>query len=183
MRSCSAIGHWSNPNLFDGLICECFAKGMLAIPNGLGDTLHEADHVVLPVSDMITNLHAKNDVPLVVGIEVHIERIHRTVPMIVDNDRATRDSVRLALTIGDNTVQPRRVLADIVLGSQPDFRRLAIQAIKVVQGQRIWCVGDRCGVDLRCSMNELSTKIRRSILIRRLEPNKRSWRQRVSEAT
>ena len=165
MRSYSAVGHWSNPNLFDSFICECFAKGMLAVPHGLWNTLHEADHVMLPVSDMITDLPAENGIPLVVGIEVHVERVHRTVPMVVDDDRATRDSVRLARTIGNHTLQPRRVLADVVLGSQPDFRRLAVQRIKVVQGERVWCVGDRCGVDLRCSVDELRTKIRRSILI------------------
>jgi hypothetical protein len=40
---------WPLAFLFEGVICECLATGVLAVPDGCRLALCEANHVVFPV--------------------------------------------------------------------------------------------------------------------------------------
>ena len=93
---------------------------MLGIPDRLRDSIDETNHVVLPVSNVVANLHSENNVPLVECIEIHIEGIYRAISVIVDNDRTAGDSIRLAGTVWFDTGQPGWVFGDVVFGSQVD---------------------------------------------------------------
>lgn len=53
----AGVGYWPLVFLFDCVVGECLAAGVLAIPDGLWGTIGEADHVVLPVrSDSINRV-------------------------------------------------------------------------------------------------------------------------------
>ena len=47
--SLARIGDWSTIDLQDGIISECLAAGVLAVPQSLWLTILESNHVVLPV--------------------------------------------------------------------------------------------------------------------------------------
>jgi hypothetical protein len=49
VSSLTRVSDWSAIDLQDGIISECLAAGVLAVPQSLWLTILETDHVVLPV--------------------------------------------------------------------------------------------------------------------------------------
>lgn len=50
MGSICGVCEWSLVLLFDRVVGECLAVGVLAIPDGLRGAIGKADHVMLPIS-------------------------------------------------------------------------------------------------------------------------------------
>ena len=73
---------------------------------------------VLPVAQVIAHLLLEYNLPLVVGIKVHVEGIDDSIALVVDYDAAGLGSSGLPLIIRQDTFQPRWVLADVILRSQ-----------------------------------------------------------------
>lgn len=51
MCAISRISVWSNTLLLHCIISERLAAGVLAVPYGVGGTISEANHIVLPIID------------------------------------------------------------------------------------------------------------------------------------
>lgn len=84
------------------------------IPYCFGDTVFETYHVVLPVTHMVADFLTKDRVPLVVGIEVHVECINVARAAVIDNDCTACRAIRLTIAVWFHTIKPRRIFSDVV---------------------------------------------------------------------
>lgn len=98
------IGDGPHALLLNGGIGEGFAVAVLAVPDLLGSAVLEPDHVVLPISNVIAEFLEEHRVAEVVGIEIHVEDVHQSGSMVVDNDRGAGCAVGLPGRVWNNPV-------------------------------------------------------------------------------
>lgn len=123
------------------------------VPNCLRNAILEPNHIVFPVADVVANLLAKNSVPLVESIEVHIVCVHVTSTMVIDDHRTACGTVRLTIAVRSDTLKPRRILGNIIdRGKVHALAAKCIQGGKVIQCQWIWSTIHHIEVDFWFSM-------------------------------
>lgn len=71
---------------------ECLPVSVLAVPYYLWCAIHKTNHVVFPVSNMISKFLAQHCVALVVGVEIHVECINEARAVVV-HDYGAGDGV------------------------------------------------------------------------------------------
>ncbi|KAB8356361.1 hypothetical protein FH972_023945 [Carpinus fangiana] len=105
---------------------ESFTVGVLRIPYFLRHTILEANHVVLPIKSQIKLQQdqlqqQRTEENKDVRVEVHIKRIDGAIPAVMGDDGGRHGAFSLALGVGLDTLQPSRVLSDIVVAGQVDL--------------------------------------------------------------
>lgn len=106
MRSFGTISYRSNALFLNGGVGKCFTVCMLAIPDGLRSPVFEANHVMFPVANMVSDSLTENRRPIIVCIKIHINCVNVTGTVIVDNYRGADSSVCLAIAIRFDTLKP-----------------------------------------------------------------------------
>lgn len=106
MRTFGAVSDRPLPVFLNGVVGESLAIGMLAVPNRLGDSITETDHVVLPVPNVIPKLLPENDVPFVVSIKVKVECVNQARSVVIDDNGGAHGAVRLATPVRRHTFEP-----------------------------------------------------------------------------
>ena len=114
MRAVSTIGYWPLPFLFHCIVAECFSISVLAEPDRLGFFIQKSNHGVLPVANMIVHILVQNRGSVIVRIEVHVEDIDVPATVVIDDDSRTHSINRFASAIRFHTIEPRRLLSNIV---------------------------------------------------------------------
>lgn len=81
VRAAGRVVYWSfafsgtGTEFLERGVCERLAVAVLAEPHCLGHPVLEADHVVFPVADVVTQFAAEDCVALVVGVKVEVEYV------------------------------------------------------------------------------------------------------------
>jgi hypothetical protein len=85
---------------------------------------------------MVAEFLCKDGLPLVVGIEVHVEGVDRAGAVVVDHNAARLGAVRLAVRIGSHAFHPLGGVGHVVVGAQEDiFSAVRIQFVQIIQRQ------------------------------------------------
>lgn len=126
--------------LVDGGPVERLAVVVLGIPHRAGGAIGEADHVVLPVADVVAELVAEDGVALVVGVEVHVEGVDGAVALVVDDDGAGGVGAGAAAGVGLDAVEVGRVFAEVGGGGEVDVGAVGgvgggVQLVEVGEGE------------------------------------------------
>ena len=86
---------------------------MLTVPYSRRLAVLEPNHVVLPVSNMITKFVEEYGIAEIIGIEVHIESVNEAGAMVVYDYRTALCAIRPSVRVGDYTVEPFWSFRDI----------------------------------------------------------------------
>ena len=85
---------------------------------------------------MIAQFLLKDDLALVVGIEVEVEGVDDAGTSVVDDDAARNCAVGLSVRVWSDAFKPWWVLSEIVVGTEVDIFLVAIvKNIEILQGQ------------------------------------------------
>ncbi len=115
---------------------------------------------ISPVAQVVAQFLFKYDLALVIGVEVHVEGINNSIIFLVDYDTTRFGSLCLSLVVGQNTLQPCWIFADVVLRGQIDdlllwISLVFVQNVEVVQCQ-LWKSRNRFVVHFGLGMSYLS---------------------------
>ena len=141
VRTHRAIRYWPYTLLLNGIVRKCFTKAMLAKPHSLWYSVLESDHVVLPVTYMITDDHASDSIAQIERVKVHIEGIDQARAVVINDDRAACGSFCFAGAIRLNSVQPWRVDGNVDIRREINCAIGGVQIVEIVQSERIWSAG------------------------------------------
>ena len=72
-------------------------------------------------SDMIINILVEDNATPVKRIEVHIESVYFTIPVVVDNNKHTGSPLGFSCAVRFHSIKPRRVCSDVNSGSEIDL--------------------------------------------------------------
>lgn len=146
--------------LVDGAVLEGLSLAVLTVPQRLRLAVLEANHVVLPIPDMISHDKAEVHPSEIKSVEVHVKGIDQTGSEVVDNDGATDGVASLAISVRCLPKEPCRVVLDVVFGRQVDIlAALIVQIVQVVQGQRIRGVTNHGEIDLGSGVVQLAADV------------------------
>ena len=85
---------------------------------------------------MIAQFLPKDDLALVVGVEVEVEGVNDAGTFVVDHDGAGNCAVGLSVRVWSDAFKPCWILGEVVVGSEVDiFLVTIVQSIEILQGQ------------------------------------------------
>ena len=117
---------------------------------------------------MISELLSKNNLPLIIGVEVHVKHIDIAVTMIIDYDTARRRILGFAISVWAYTFEPGWILRYIFIRASTqvhivtdfaDFVNVlggvkGVEGIKVAQRQGIRIARDKSSWGCRMLMRK-----------------------------
>lgn len=122
--------------LLYGFVGECLPVVVLTKPYGLGLSILEANHVVLPVANVIAEFSEEDRAALVVGVEVHVEGVNCTIATVVDDDGRAGDVVGLARGVRNDAGEPNRLCSHVDVRRQvyiPAMIAIGVEDIEVLE--------------------------------------------------
>lgn len=91
----------------------------------------------LHVAHMIAELLIEDGLAPIVGIEIKVKRIHDIGTFVIHYNAARYCTTGLSLRVWSDTLQPCRVLSEVIVGGEVDILLSAVvQGVQIVQSQR-----------------------------------------------
>lgn len=118
MRPLGTVYDRPNALFFNCGIRERFTISVLAVPDSLRHSILEANHVMLPVPNVIPDFLTENRWALVVCVKIHIECVNVATSVVVDDNCGADCSICLASAIRFDTIKPRRIFGYIIDGGE-----------------------------------------------------------------
>lgn len=135
---------------------------MLAVPHSLRNSIAESNHIMLPITDVISKLLPENSIPFIVSIEVEVESVYNASSVVIDYDGRTNSSVGFAASIRGYTLEPGWVLSEVINRRQIDAASAqGVEGVEVVECQRSRGAVDWSVIVLRYGVKELRANVRR----------------------
>lgn len=137
VRSLGTECYRSDPFFVDSIVGEGFTIGMLTVPNGFRQSVLKSNHVVLPISNVISDFLEKIGWALIISVKVYVECINLAAAMIINDDSSANSSGRLARVVWLYPFEPRRIFSHIVHRSEGNIGASeCVQRGKIVKAQR-----------------------------------------------
>lgn len=174
MATDGGVGDGSQAFLFHGFVRKRLAICVLTIPDGLWYAIFEADHVMFPVPDVVSEFAAEYGISEIISIEIHIKGVKVSRAVVVNNDSAADGPFCLSPGVRHNTIQPFGTFSDIHVRREVDIHAvisIIVENMEVMKRERCRRIGDTGQVDLRMGVGDLRIHVGREILFPDVEPN------------
>lgn len=135
MGTFGTVSDWPNTLLLNSVVGERLTIGMLAIPERLGLSILESNHIMLPVANMIPNLLTKISWASIKSVEVHVEHVGVAISFFIYEDCSTHGPGCPSRTVWFDPFQPSRIPGNIVHRCEPDVSASnVIERREIIQG-------------------------------------------------
>ena len=121
-------------------------------------------------------LDVQQDPSPIEGIKIHVERVNKTIAMIVDNDCKASSSVCLPRAIRLDPVQPGRICGNVI--DRREVHILAtstvpVERVKIIKRQWILIALNNGEIDFWLGVDQLRCNVRWEIAFAGVEPYNR----------
>lgn len=126
----------------------------------------------------INLLNVQKDPSPIEGIEVHVERVDKTIAMIIDNYCNASSSTCLPSAVRLNAIQPCRTRGNVIDRREINVLSICavgIQGVEIVERQWVLIAFDDSEINFWSCVDQLSSNVGWEVFLARIEPYDRCY--------